>query len=583
MIFQEPMTSLNPVLTVRTQLLEAIRRNSPDGRISRDEQLRQAVEALRMAEIPAPEQRVQEYPHQLSGGMRQRVMIAMALACRPKMLIADEPTTALDVTVQAKILDLLGDLQQRLGTAILFITHDLAVIAQVADRVAVMYAGKIVETAPVEEIFKNPAHPYTERLLECRPRRDLRGKTLETITGIVPSPKDYAPGCRFCDRCPHVFEPCHDVVPEQVEIASGHLVSCHLHRKGRTALAEIQTSSHDDLPGAVAPDRDLVLDARRVSKHFAVRKGLFKRVAGHVKAVDDVDLRIRRGTTLALVGESGCGKTTLGRTLTRLYSPTSGQILFQDRDIMQLNEAEMLSVRRGMQMLFQDPYSSLNPRMTVRQIVEEGLRAHGIGNSPDERNERIKGILQQVGLKPGDLDSYPHEFSGGQRQRIGIARALAVEPDFLILDEPTSALDMSIQAQILNLLRAIQVQGHRRLTYLFITHDLGVVEYVADEVAVMYLGRIVERNKTVDLFDKPRHPYTRALLSSIPKTGSDTSRVTLEGDVPSPLNPPSGCHFHPRCKHAMPICERVYPAETSIGDDAIVRCHLESDPENLNA
>jgi peptide/nickel transport system ATP-binding protein len=575
MIFQEPMTSLNPVLTVRTQLTEAIRRNTPDGKISRDEQLRQAVEALRLAEIPAPEQRVNEYPHQLSGGMRQRVMIAMALACRPKMLIADEPTTALDVTVQAKILDLLRDLQKRLGTAILFITHDLAVIAQVADRVAVMYAGKIVETAPVDEIFKNPAHPYTERLLECRPRRELRGKTLETITGIVPSPKDYAPGCRFCDRCPHVFEPCHDIQPEQIEIAPGHQVTCHLHKKGRAALAVIQTDSHEEIPDAEAADHDLVLDARQVSKHFAVRKGLFKRVVGRVKAVDDVDLRIRRGTTVALVGESGCGKTTLGRTLTRLYSPTAGRILFQGRDIMRLNESEMHGVRRGMQMLFQDPYSSLNPRMTVRQIVEEGLRAHAIGNTPAERNERLVGILQHVGLKAGDLDAYPHEFSGGQRQRIGIARALAVEPDFLILDEPTSALDMSIQAQILNLLRAIQGQGRQRLTYLFITHDLGVVEYVADEVAVMYLGRIVERNKTVELFDNPRHPYTRALLSSIPKAGPVSDRITLEGDVPSPLNPPNGCHFHPRCACAMPICKELYPAETPTGDDAIVRCHLE--------
>jgi peptide/nickel transport system ATP-binding protein len=574
MIFQEPMTSLNPVLSVRTQLCEAIR-HAADERLSRDEQLTRAVDALRLAEIPDPERRVHEYPHQLSGGMRQRVMIAMALACRPKMLIADEPTTALDVTVQARILDLLTDLQKRLGTAILFITHDLAVIAKVADRVAVMYAGKIVETAPTEEIFDNPAHPYTERLLECRPRRDLRGRTLETIKGIVPAPRDYAPGCRFCDRCPHAFEPCHDVIPDVVEIAPGHHVACHLHRKGRAALAEIQSSTHEALPVPQVED-DVILHASRVRKHFPIRKGLLKRVIGHVRAVDDVDLAIRKGTTLALVGESGCGKTTLGKTLTRLYQPTGGTIRFRGNDIMKYTEDELRSARRGMQIVFQDPYSSLNPRMTVREIVEEGMRVHNIGADRTERTGMIRRILQQVGLEAQAMGAYPHEFSGGQRQRIGIARALAVEPEFLILDEPTSALDMSIQAQILNLLRKIQDQGDRRLTYLFITHDLGVVEYVADEVAVMYLGRIVERNRTVDLFDQPMHPYTRALLASVPGVGQGEPTV-LEGDVPSPINPPRGCHFHPRCPHAMTECREVYPAETALDSGGMVRCHLTAD------
>jgi len=571
MIFQEPMTSLNPVLSVRTQLCEAIR-HAADERLSREEQLKRAVDALRLAEIPDPERRVHEYPHQLSGGMRQRVMIAMALACRPKMLIADEPTTALDVTVQARILDLLSDLQAQLGTAILFITHDLAVIAQVADRVAVMYAGKIVETAPVKEIFDNPAHPYTERLLECRPRRDLRGKTLETIKGIVPAPRDYAPGCRFCDRCPHAFEPCHDDIPDVVEIGSGHYVACHLHRKGRTALAEIQSPTHEDLPASEVED-EVILHASRVRKHFPIRKGLLKRVVGHVKAVDDVDLVIRKGTTLALVGESGCGKTTLGKTLTRLYQPTGGTIRFRGNDIMKYTEEELQSARRGMQIVFQDPYSSLNPRMTVREIVEEGMRVHSIGAGRAERTGMVRRVLKQVGLEEQAMGAYPHEFSGGQRQRIGIARALAVEPEFLILDEPTSALDMSIQAQILNLLRKIQDQGDKRLTFLFITHDLGVVEYVADEVAVMYLGRIVERNRTVDLFDHPRHPYTRALLASVPKTGQ-AKHTALEGDVPSPINPPRGCHFHPRCPHATDRCKETYPAETDLGNGAMVRCHL---------
>jgi peptide/nickel transport system ATP-binding protein len=571
MIFQEPMTSLNPVLTVRTQLCEAIR-HAADGSLTRGEQLARAIDALRLAEIPDPERRVHEYPHQLSGGMRQRVMIAMALACRPKMLIADEPTTALDVTVQARILELLVDLKARLNTAILFITHDLAVISQMADRVAVMYAGKIVETAPVNEILNNPAHPYTERLLECRPRRDLRGKTLETIKGIVPAPRDFAPGCRFCDRCPHAFEPCHDVMPEVLEIAPGHHVACHLHRKGREALARIQTSTHEELP-APAPQDDIILQADKLCMHFPLRKGLLKRVVGHVKAVDEVNLTIRRGTTLALVGESGCGKTTLGKTLTRLYQPSSGTICFLGKDIMKYSEDELRQARRGMQIIFQDPYSSLNPRMTVRAIVEEGLRVHRIGADHDERTGMIRRILDQVGLKEKDMGAYPHEFSGGQRQRIGIARALAVEPEFLILDEPTSALDMSIQAQILNLLRKIQNQGNKRLTYLFITHNLGVVEYLADEVAVMYLGRLVERNRTADLFDNPRHPYTRALLASVPKAGQDKPSA-FEGDVPSPINPPQGCHFHPRCPHATDICRETYPAETRFDRGSMVRCHL---------
>jgi peptide/nickel transport system ATP-binding protein len=571
MIFQEPMTSLNPVLSVRTQLVEAIR-HAGDPHRSNNDLLTHAIDALRRVEIPDPERRVHEYPHQLSGGMRQRVMIAMALACRPKLLIADEPTTALDVTVQARILDLLTDLQSKLNTAILFITHDLAVISKVADRVAVMYAGKIVETGPVDEIFNNPSHPYTERLLNCRPRRDLRGQTLETIKGIVPAPRDYAAGCRFSDRCPHAFEPCKDTIPEITDIAPGHRVACHLHANGKEALAKIKTSSSADAPASTADD-DIILDARGVQKHFPVRKGLFKRVVGQVKAVDDVDLTIRRGTTLALVGESGCGKTTLGKTLTRLYPPTGGKICFLGNDIMAYSESELQAARRGMQIIFQDPYSSLNPRLTVREIVEEGMLVHGIGTDEQDRTQRVRQILDQVGLGQDAMGAYPHEFSGGQRQRIGIARALAVEPEFLILDEPTSALDMSIQAQILNLLRRIQNEGEKRLTYLFITHDLGVVEYMADEVAVMYLGRIVERNRTADLFDNPRHPYTKALLASIPKADSRAKSVILPGDVPSPIDPPSGCHFHPRCPIATEHCKSSYPDETAWTESGMVRCH----------
>ena len=516
MIFQEPMTSLNPVLTVRTQLAEAVRR-SEDG-LSSDEQTARAIEALRLAEMPDPEQRVGEYPHQLSGGMRQRVMIAMALACRPDLLIADEPTTALDVTVQARILELLRDLQGKIGTAILFITHDLAVISRMAHRVAVMYAGKIVEKAPTAALFATPAHPYTERLLRCRPSRTQRGHTLETIAGIVPNPRDYSAGCRFCDRCPRAFDPCSVTPPATRLIAPDHEVACHLYDDaGQIVTHPPQTAPVKRLD--TDAETDVLLDARGVTKYFPIRKGILKRVVGHVKAVDGVDLAIRRGSTVALVGESGCGKTTLGKTLIRLLPPTDGMITFEGWDLATLSEADLRNARSDIQIVFQDPYASLNPRMMVQDIIAEGMCVHGIGQDRADRLHRVGQLLADVGLKAEDMTAYPHEFSGGQRQRIGVARALAVNPKFIILDEPTSALDVSIQAQILNLLAELQDRGPARLTYLFITHDLGVVEYVADEVAVMYLGRIVEQTATEVLFDTPLHPYTQALLAAIPQVG----------------------------------------------------------------
>ena len=576
MIFQEPMTSLNPVLSVRTQLLEAVRRRENNGekRLSKAEQIALAVEALRLAEMPDPERRIREYPHQLSGGMRQRVMIAMALACRPDLLIADEPSTALDVTVQARILELLRDLQGSLGMAILFITHDLAVVSRMAHRVAVMYAGKIVEQAATAAVFASPAHPYTERLLQCQPSRTLRGHVLETIRGVVPNPKDYSPGCRFCDRCPRAFEPCTFVPPVLKEISPDHAVACHLY----DTAGEVPSRLAETPPvkqQATAATSDVLLDARGVVKHFPIRKGVFKRVVAHVKAVDGVDLQIRRGSTVALVGESGCGKTTLGKTLIRLLPVTGGKIQFEDRDLAAMGEAELRDVRRDIQIVFQDPYASLNPRMMVRDIVAEGMRVHDIGTDRADRSNRVRRLLADVGLKGEDMTAYPHEFSGGQRQRIGVARALAVNPKFIILDEPTSALDVSIQAQILNLLADLQDRGDQRLTYMFITHDLGVVEYVSDEVAVMYLGRIVEQAPTEALFDRPLHPYTKALLAAIPRIddAGGEKHPPLEGDVPSPADPPPGCHFHPRCPLATDICRQSYPPVSDAGAGRTVRCH----------
>ena len=575
MIFQEPMTSLNPVLTVRTQLIEAVRRSADgpgDERLSKADQIARAVEALRLAEMPDPERRLGEYPHQLSGGMRQRVMIAMALACRPGLLIADEPSTALDVTVQARILELLRHLQASLGMAILFITHDLAVVSRMAHRVAVMYAGKIVEHAPTGAVFDSPAHPYTERLLQCRPSRTLRGHVLETIRGIVPNPKDYLPGCRFCDRCPRAFAPCSTRPPALKEISPDHLVACHLYDTAGQVPARLAVPAPVKQQAA-AETSDVLLDARGVVKHFPIRKGVFKRVVAHVKAVDGVDLSIRRGSTIALVGESGCGKTTLGKTLIRLLPATAGHIHFERRDLAAMGEAELRDIRRDIQIVFQDPYASLNPRMMVQDIIAEGMRVHGIGADRADRRRRVRRLLADVGLKGEDMTAYPHEFSGGQRQRIGVARALAVNPKFIILDEPTSALDVSIQAQILNLLADLQDRGSARLTYMFITHDLGVVEYVSDEVAVMYLGRIVEHAPTEALFDRPLHPYTKALLAAIPTMDRAGDEAGLEGDVPSPIAPPDGCHFHPRCPLATDICRHLYPSASEAGPGRIVCCH----------
>ncbi|HBG46974.1 MAG TPA: ABC transporter ATP-binding protein [Deltaproteobacteria bacterium] len=524
MIFQEPMTSLNPVFTIGDQIMETIVLHQERNRNAAK---KLAIEMLKKVHLPNPERIFNEYPHRLSGGQRQRVMIAMALSCRPDLLIADEPTTALDVTIQEEILGLIRELKSSMGTAVLLITHNMALVYRNADMVGVMYAGKLVELATTKDLFRNPLHPYTIKLLRSIPGQEKRGKALDTIAGAVPSATAYAKGCHFSGRCPREMEGCAGIEPPLAEWKPGQRAACHLYDPGFMSqpYSKPLRQEPDVMPVLTTPpaEREVLLEVKGLKTWYPVRKGLLKRVAGHVKAVDGIDLAIKKGSTLALVGESGCGKTTAGKSIVQLIRPTAGEILFKGRDLTKLKERRLKPYRSALQIIFQDPYSSLNPRLTVKETIEEGLRAVKPGMKKEERNEKIAAVLGRVGLSPEMMARYPHEFSGGQRQRIGIARALAVDPEFIVCDEAVSALDVSVQAQILNLLKSIQRDFG--LSFLFITHDLGVVEYIADEVAVMFAGEIVERGSTSEIFSEPKHEYTKKLLSAVPRI--DTSLTEL--------------------------------------------------------
>ena len=564
MIFQEPMLALNPVLKVGMQIGEALAIHQG----LRGKPAQAAARALlESVGVPDAARRLETYPFELSGGLRQRVMIAMALAGKPQLLIADEPTTALDVTIQAQVLDVLRALRVQQHMSMLLITHDLGVVAENADRVGVMYAGELVEEGTRDDFFRSPQHPYSRMLFASLPgAAGQKGARLVSIPGQVPRLDERLTGCRFAPRCPYAFARCREESPGWTPIHAQR-VRCHLAGQ----LPEMRVAEVA-LPTASSHAAEPLLQVQDLKVHFPVRRGFFQRTVGHVRAVDGVSLEIRSGRTLALVGESGCGKTTVGKAILRLIAPTAGEVRLGDLSVSQDNPKSLRALRSQAQMIFQDPFSSLNPRMRVTDILLEGMDALHVGTAADRR-QAIATLLQQVGLPADAGDRYPHEFSGGQRQRIAIARALAVSPQLVICDEPTSALDVSVQAQILNLLK--DLQDTLGLAYLFITHNLAVVEYLAADIAVMYLGRIVEHGPAAQVLHQPRHPYTQALVSAVPSidTTSGKTAIRLAGDQPSPLNPPPGCHFHPRCPYAFEPCRQTYPEKTFVDDTHWARCH----------
>jgi peptide/nickel transport system ATP-binding protein len=553
MVFQDPLSALTPVYTVGDQIVEAL---VIHGTLSREAAGERAVELLDLVGIPNPRQRASAFPHEFSGGMRQRAMIAMAIANDPDVIVADEPTTALDVTIQAQVLEVLRKAQAVTGAAIVLITHDMGVIAGLADRVGVMYAGTLVEIGPVADVFARSRMPYTLGLLGSLPRLDTSdGGALTPLDGTPPSLVRLPPGCPFATRCPLAVDACRATEPRlaPTDGTDGHVAACHRSNDiAREGLAGADIFSAPPVPPPAArPSRDAsepVLAVEGLVRHYPVLKGtILRRRVGTVHAVDSISFDIRPGETLGLVGESGCGKTTTIMEILGLERPAGGQVRVFGRDTATLTAADRFAIRRQMQVVFQDPLASLDPRLPVHDIIAEPLRAHGVPLARE--TVRVTELLALVGLQPEHASRYPQALSGGQRQRVGIARALALEPKLLVLDEPVSALDVSIRAGVINLLE--RLKHDLDLSYLFVAHDLSVVRHVADRVAVMYLGRLVETGTTDDVFDHPAHPYTQALLSAIPLPDPARERarhrIVLEGDLPSPVDPPSGCRFRTRC------------------------------------
>ena len=575
MIFQDPLTSLNPTMKIGLQVCEPLRVHE---KLSKREALARAVEILKRVGMPRPEVVINNYPHQLSGGMRQRVMIAMALVCKPRILIADEPTTALDVTTQMQILDLIDELRDEYKMGVILITHDLGVVAGHTDRVAVMYAGRIVETAPTKTLFTEPKHRYTSSLMAALPERALEaGTKLFSIPGAPPSLTNLPVGCRFAARCLWATDECRAGYPD-LSGDDSHTFSCfHPVQEGDEPPAILQAKldsgkAEDAVEGAPQISHEVLLDVKEASREYeSAGSGFFKRNKGVVSAVDRVSITVKKGETYGLVGESGCGKSTVGRLIAGLEPPSGGAIELDGRDLATLKGRDAVRIHRDVQMMFQDSYAAMDPRMRIDQILAEPMSIQKTGNAR-QIAERIMEILEQVGLTEEILDRYPHEFSGGQLQRIGFARSLTLAPDLIVADEPVSALDVSVQAQVLNLMKDLQQE--LGLSYLFISHDLAVVQYMADRIGVMYLGRIVEEGPAHEVVKNPKHPYTKALIDSIPvpdpEFKHDESAIKLTGEPPSAVNPPEGCRFRPRCPFAGEEC-KVQPMLTD--ETHRVACH----------
>lgn len=564
MIFQEPMTSLNPVYSIGRQLKETM---TLHRKVSDAEAEKRAVYLLEKVGLPDPASRLKQYPHELSGGQRQRVMIAMALMNEPELLIADEPTTALDVTIQAQILHLLRDLQQEFGMSMILITHDLGVVSRAADNIAVMYAGDIVETGKTAEVLQDPRHPYTRGLLECVPGyRGTSQHRLGAIPGIVPAMTGEISGCAFASRCPRVADVCRTTNPPTKKLHQGRYFVCHEPENEQREWVVEQPVRTENAGKTDDRGGEDILTVDHVSCTFSVRRGLFGK-RKPLLALDDVSLNLKKGEVLALVGESGCGKTTLTRTIMGLQRPSEGSVTLNGQRIENLPPMERA---RMIQPIFQDPYSSLNPRKTIGEIIAKPLVVHGMGSN-QERHDRVREMMELVGLPSRVFNSYPDQLSGGQRQRAAIGRALILNPEVVICDEPTSALDVSVQAQILNLL--LDLRDELDLTYLFVTHNLSVVQHMADRVAVMYLGEIVECGERDQVMSSPKHPYTHALMDSALSIspGESVPDPGLSGDFPNPMNRPSGCPFHPRCPIADQQCREQAPG-TELIDNTLVQC-----------
>jgi peptide/nickel transport system ATP-binding protein len=581
MVFQEPMSAFDPVFTIGSQIVEVIAGHKLGGREKARER---AIHLLGRVGIPEPELRMKQYPGELSGGMLQRAMIAMALACGPELLIADEPTTALDMTIQAQILQLLQELKEEFNMSILLITHDMGIAAEMADRIIVMYAGQVVEQATAEQLFELPHHPYTQGLLRSVTTLDSdRGSKLFSIDGSIPNLFELPTGCRFHPRCPHATEKCIKESPPLFDV-NDRQAACWYAEELAEAQAWKSANKGSDAPAAAIVERggheaaeaafaENLFEIEGLRKYYPLGKSLLSRKPSAIRAVDDVSFQIRKGETFGLVGESGSGKSTLGRVIMQLEKATAGKVTFAGRQLTELAQSQLHDVRKDMQMIFQDPYGSMNPRWRVGDIIGEPLSIH-TSLSEAERQSRIEELLHVVGLNPSWHERYPHEFSGGQRQRIGIARAIALRPSFVLADEAVSALDVSVQAQIVNLMQ--DLQQSLGLTYLFIAHGLHVVRHISNRIGVMYLGKLVEIADSEELFTHPAHHYTKALIASIPWPDPSRKRglLTINGEIPSPANPPSGCRFHTRCPAATALCKNEQPELHEIEQGHWVACHF---------